>query len=77
MLVVNLAVLCSSAPVSKAEDSDEEIPSDSDVEEPSQPPVHTDQGVRKRKIKMDDYPGFLKKQHEEFKPFRFVTHNKF
>lgn len=54
-------------------DDDEEIPSDTDEEEE---PEHKEEPVHvgmKRKLKMDDYPEFLAKRHQDFQTFRNNT----
>ncbi|XP_052801030.1 protein AATF-like [Mya arenaria] len=55
------------------EDSDEEIPSDSDEEMTEKPTPAPPIQLGKRKLKMNDYPGFLKKHHEQFKSYRDNT----
>lgn len=51
------------------DDDDEEIPSDSEEEMESE----TKPGMKpgKRKVKMDEYPGLMKKRHDDFHSYRY------
>ena len=53
---------------------DEEIPSDSDEEMAGKQHTADDTSevkVRKRKLKIEDYPEFLAKRHREFQEYRY------